>query len=276
MNTVLANHNRVNLHVEDTGGDGRPVILVHDWPLNMHQWNLQVPPLREAGYRVIAYDRRGFGKSEKPVYGYSYDDTAADLACLILDMDLTNVTIVGMGMGAAEAARADVLLGGERLNMIMLVSTVTPFMLMTEGNDYGWVPSFTYTQMLESLQNDREGFFVDLMQTYHSAGGELKITQQQLADLVTMCQTADQSAAIACWESVCKTDHRPTLEAVKTRSTVLHGAADAFAPHGKAADITARTLNDSFQASLREATHGMSVSDSHEFTEGLLRLLPEK
>ena len=95
----------VRLHIEDTGGTARPVILIHGWPLSAEAWKAQVPILRDAGYRVISYDRRGFGRSEKPTEGYDYDTLAADLAALIEERDLKDVSLVGFSMGGGEVAR---------------------------------------------------------------------------------------------------------------------------------------------------------------------------
>lgn len=275
MNDVLAKHKRVNLHVEDTGGDGRPVVLVHDWPLTLDQWKLQVPSLRSAGYRVISYDRRGFGRSEKPSEGYSYDETAADLAALIVDMQLTNVSLVGFGMGAAEAARAEVLLGGEGIRRLMLVSTVTPFMLRSDTNPNGWLLSSEYVRMLQALGDDRSAFFTSLMKDNHSVNGELKITLSQLEELVRMCETSDQTAAMRCLESVCTTDHRSELAVVGAPATILHGTADQFAPVQNAALGTRWAMKSGLVVLITGAPHGLNITNADEFNEALLRLLPE-
>ncbi len=274
MNDVLAKHKRVNLHVEDTGGDGRPVVLVHDWPLTLDQWKLQVPSLRSAGYRVISYDRRGFGRSEKPSEGYSYDETAADLAALIVDMQLTNVSLVGFGMGAAEAVRAEVLLGGEGISHLLLVSTLTPYMLRSDANPNGWLHSSEYVRMLQALHDDRGAFFTELMKAHHSVNGELKISLDQLEDLVRMCQTSDQTAAMRCLESVCRTDHRSELAAVGARVTILHGTEDAFAPVHNAAYGTRWAMHNGLNVDMKGAPHGVNISNANEFNEALLRLLP--
>jgi len=262
-------------NTSDTGGDGRPVVLVHDWPLTLDQWKLQVPSLRSAGYRVISYDRRGFGRSEKPSEGYSYDETAADLATLIVDMQLTNVSLVGFGMGAAEAARAEVLLGGEGIRRLMLVSTLTPFMLRSDTNPNGWLQSSEYVRMLQALGDDRSAFFTSLMKDHHSVNGELKITLDQLEELVRMCETSDQTAAMRCLESVCTTDHRSELAVVGAPATILHGTADEFAPVQNAALGTRWAMKSGLVALITGAPHGLNITNADEFNEALLRLLPE-
>ncbi len=111
---------RVRLHVEDTGGDGRPVILIHGWPLSADAWKTQVSILRDAQHRVISYDRRGFGRSDKPAEGYDYDTLAADLAGVIEERDLRDVTLVGFSMGGGEVARYVANHGQERLHSVVL------------------------------------------------------------------------------------------------------------------------------------------------------------
>ncbi|WP_432573333.1 alpha/beta fold hydrolase, partial [Kineococcus sp. SYSU DK005] len=108
MTEITAHHGlfrNTNLHVDDTGGPGRPVVLVHGWPLSGASWSQQVPVLAEAGYRVVTYDRRGFGRSDKPRGGYDYDTLTEDLHTLLTELDLTDVTLVGFSMGGGEVAR---------------------------------------------------------------------------------------------------------------------------------------------------------------------------
>ncbi|MBS9726895.1 alpha/beta fold hydrolase, partial [Stutzerimonas stutzeri] len=122
----------VRLHVEDTGGDGRPVILIHGWPLSADAWKSQVSILRDAQYRVISYDRRGFGRSEKPADGYDYDSLAADLAALIEERDLREVTLVGFSMGGGEVARYVANHGEDRLHSVVFAAAVPPYLLNSD------------------------------------------------------------------------------------------------------------------------------------------------
>ncbi len=128
---------RVRLHVEDSGGTGRPVVLIHGWPLSAESWKAQVPVLREAGYRVVAYDRRGFGRSDKPSDGYEYDTLADDLAGVLEDLDLKDTTLVGFSMGGGEVARYVANHGESRLHSVVFASAVPPYMLKTSDNPEG-------------------------------------------------------------------------------------------------------------------------------------------
>ena len=129
--------NNISLHVTDSGGDGRPVVLIHGWPLSGASWSEQVPALTEAGYRVVTYDRRGFGESDKPESGYDYDTFAADLAGLLTSLDLTDATLVGFSMGGGEIARYIGTNGTDRLHSVVFAGAVPPYLLKTDDNPDG-------------------------------------------------------------------------------------------------------------------------------------------
>ena len=124
MTSTSTTSNPVRLHVEDSGGNGRPVVLIHGWPLSADAWQAQVGSLRDAGYRVVAYDRRGFGRSEKPESGFDYDSLAADLAGLLEERDLRDVTLVGFSMGGGEVARYVANHGEDRLRSVVFAAAV--------------------------------------------------------------------------------------------------------------------------------------------------------
>ena len=120
------------VHVEDTGGTGRPVVLIHGWPLSSASWNDQIPVLQAAGYRVVAYDRRGFGQSDKPAHGFDYDTLAEDLDGVLSELDLHDVTLVGFSMGGGEVARSITKHGVDRIHSVVFASAVPPYLMQTE------------------------------------------------------------------------------------------------------------------------------------------------
>ena len=119
----------MSLHIEDTGGNGQPVILIHGWPLSAEAWEYQTPALNQAGHRVIAYDRRGFGRSASPDDKYDYDTLAADLEEIIREKDLHDVTLVGFSMGGGEVARFIGNHGEARLKNVVFASAVPPYLM---------------------------------------------------------------------------------------------------------------------------------------------------
>lgn len=151
---------RVRLHVEDSGGTGRPVVLIHGWPLSAGSWEAQVPVLKAAGYRVVAYDRRGFGRSDKPADGYEYDTLADDLAGVINDTDLRDVTLVGFSMGGGEVARYITRHGEERLRSVVFAAAVPPYLLQTPDNPEGPLTQSKADQMRRDLESDRDSFLM--------------------------------------------------------------------------------------------------------------------
>ncbi|MCW1777682.1 alpha/beta hydrolase [Pantoea ananatis] len=164
---MAATNARVRLHVEDTGGAGRPVILIHGWPLSAEAWKDQVGPLQQAGYRVIAYDRRGFGRSEKPADGYEYDTLADDLAGIIEDKQLREAVLVGFSMGGGEVARYVARHGTEKLAAVVFASAVPPYMLKTDDNPEG--PLSKEQALEQGLKASRETFFDDFTRGFFSA-----------------------------------------------------------------------------------------------------------
>ncbi|WP_295695940.1 alpha/beta hydrolase, partial [Lapillicoccus sp.] len=148
-----------NVHVEDSGGSGRPVVLIHGWPLSGESWSEQIAPLQAAGFRTVAYDRRGFGRSDKPRRGYDYDTLADDLAAVLDELDLRDVTLVGFSMGGGEAARYVGKHGQERLHSVVFASAVPPYLAKTDDNPDGPLDGETANGMESGLKGDRDAFF---------------------------------------------------------------------------------------------------------------------
>src|ERR1700733_14401282 len=140
MTEITAHHGlfrNTDLHVDDTSGTGRPVVLIHGWPLSGEAWKEQIPVLAEAGYRVVSYDRRGFGRSDKPAKGYTYDTLSEDLHTILEALDLRDVTLVGFSMGGGEVARYFTNYGADRVHSAVFASAVPPCLMKTPGNPDG-------------------------------------------------------------------------------------------------------------------------------------------
>src|SRR3954462_963811 len=140
MSEITAHHGLfkdTKLHVDDTGGSGRPVVLIHGWPLSGESWKYQAPVLQDAGYRVISYDRRGFGRSDKPIRGYTYETLTEDLHTLLEQLDVQDATLVGFSMGGGEVARYFSMYGHDRLHSVVFASAVPPYLMNTPDNPDG-------------------------------------------------------------------------------------------------------------------------------------------
>jgi pimeloyl-ACP methyl ester carboxylesterase len=186
----------VKLHVEDGGGSGRPVVLIHGWPLSGAAWSKQVPALTQAGFRVVTYDRRGFGKSEKPASGFDYDTLSKDLDGVIKDLALTNVSLVGFSMGGGEVARYASAFGQDKLHSVVFASAVPPYLMKTNDNPDGPLTKDEAAEMESGLEADRTTFLEQFTKDYFSAAGVLKVTEAERQEAIVLCQQSDQAAAL--------------------------------------------------------------------------------
>ncbi|MFC7574173.1 alpha/beta fold hydrolase [Klenkia terrae] len=160
----------VELYYEDHGA-GRPVVLIHGWPLSGRSWEAQVPALVEAGHRVITYDRRGFGKSSQPWEGYDYDTFAADLHTLIEHLDLREVTLVGFSMGGGEVARYVGTYGTDRIAKAVFAAAVPPFLGKSDENPDGALDAATVQSFLDAIRSDRVAFVDGFASNFFDAKG---------------------------------------------------------------------------------------------------------
>ena len=260
----------VKVHVEDTGGPGRPVVLIHGWPLSGESFADQVPALQAAGLRVIRYDRRGFGRSDKPSRGYDYDTLAADLAALLEALDLRDATLVGFSMGGGEVARYVAKHGQARLRSVVFAAAVTPYLAQSEDNPDGPLLPEQAAAMTKQLTEDRDGFFDQFATDFFSVDGKLVVTEQQRQDAIALAQQSDQKAALAAMESFGTTDFRDDLTKVTVPALVLHGDSDYVVFFEGSGRRTHAAIPQSELVVLNGAPHGCNVSHAEQFNAALL------
>jgi non-heme chloroperoxidase len=263
----------VHLHVEDSGGDGRPVVLIHGWPLSSQAWALQVPVLQAAGFRVVVYDRRGFGQSDPSLSGYSYDVLADDLERVMDQCGLQDVTLVGFSMGGGEVARYIARHGESRLHSVVFAAAVPPYLMQTTDNPEGPLTPEAAQQMKTALEQDRGAFFDQFTEDFFSANGVLQVTEAQRNEAVALCLESEQQAALACMDSFGTTDFREDLEKVRVPTLVIHGEADAIVPVEGSGQRTHLTVLHSQLVTLPGAPHGLNVSHAQAFNDALLAFL---
>ena len=265
--------NGITLHYEDTGGSGRPVVLIHGWPLSGASWAEQVPALTEAGYRVVTYDRRGFGDSDKPESGYDYDTFAADLAGLLDGLDLTDVSLVGFSMGGGEIARYVGRHGEDRLHSVAFAGAVPPYLLKTDDNPDGGLPEEGAQGMEQGAREDREGFLEEFSKNFFAADDEVKVTEEERQDWLRLAAQARDEALVGCIDAFSRTDFRNDLERVSVPTLVIHGDSDAIVPFEVSGKRTHETVDGSELVVIVGAPHGFNVSHAKEFNAGLLDFL---
>ena len=263
----------VRLHIDDSGGAGRPVVLIHGWPLSAQAWAPQVSVLRAAGYRVVAYDRRGFGRSDKPESGYGYDVLADDLQRVIEQCGLQDVTLVGFSMGGGEVARFAARCGESRLHSVVFASAVPPYMMKSADNPDGPLASEKAQKMRQALEQDRTAFFDQFTKDFFSAHGVLQVTESQRTEAIALCQQSAQDAALACMDSFATTDFREDLKAVTVPTLVIHGDADAIVPFDGSGLRTHRAVAHSNLVTIKDAPHGCNLSHAQAFNDALLTFL---
>jgi non-heme chloroperoxidase len=265
--------NGISLNYTDSGGDGRPVVLVHGWPLSGASWSEQVPALTDAGYRVITYDRRGFGDSEKTPDGYDYDTFAADLAGLLDGLDLRDVTLVGFSMGGGELARYVGSYGEDRVHSLVFAGAVPPYLLKTADNPDGGLGEEDVAGMEQGAREDREAFLDGFTTNFFSADGELKVTEEQRQQALTLERQASDEGVVGCIGAFGRTDFRNDLSRITVPTLVIHGDSDAIVPFEVSGRRTAETVEGSTLVVVQDAPHGFNVSHKDEFNEALLAFL---
>ena len=272
-NADAAPADTVYLHIDDSGGGGRPVVLIHGWPLSAQAWEPQVAVLQAAGYRVVAYDRRGFGRSDKPESSYSYDVLADELQRVMDQCGLQDVTLVGFSMGGGEVARYIARHGESRLRSVVFAAAVPPYLMKTADNPEGPLTPDKAQETRKALEQDRNAFFEQFSKNFFSANGALQVTESQRGDAIALCHQSAQHAALACMDAFDTTDFRDDLKKVTVPTLVIHGDADAIVPIEGSGLRTHRAVPHSQLVRVNGAPHGLNVSHAQAFNDALLSFL---
>ena len=275
VNSQLLGLKELNVHVEDTGGEGRPVVLVHGWPLSGASWKEQVPALVDAGYRVITYDRRGFGESDKPLTGYDYDTFTDDLSGLLEALDVRDATLVGFSMGGGEVARYVAKYGEDRLRSVVFASAIPPKLMKTPDNPDGPLEASQAAQMTADLTKDEDAFYDGFMTQFFSANGDrnVLISEEQRLEALTLCHQASKVAALQAMQAFGTTDFRDDLPLVTVPTLVIHGDSDGIVPFEGSGKRTHEAIPQSHLHVIAGGPHGVNVSHADEFNDELLKFL---
>jgi non-heme chloroperoxidase len=262
----------VNLHVKDAG-TGAPVVLIHGWPLTGDMWEYQTVALLEAGYRVITYDRRGFGQSSHPIGPYDYDTFADDLATVIEELDLQGATLVGFSMGGGEVARYLSRHGASRVARVALVASVVPFLLKTDDNPDG-VDQSVFDGIDSAIRKDRFAFLTDFAKQFYGVGMLRKPVSDALLNwsfmLGIMASPIATLAAAKAWST---TDFRPDLAAFTVPTLVIHGSSDAAVPANVTGRRAAEAISGAQYIEYEGAPHGLFATEPDRLNRDLLNFL---
>lgn len=261
-----------SLHVKDMG-QGAPVVLIHGWPLTGDMWEYQTLALIEAGYRVITYDRRGFGHSAHPASGYNYDQFADDLADILDKLDLQGASLVGFSMGGGEIARYLSRYGTARVARAALIASVVPYMLKSADNPDG-VDGDVFADLKKQVRADRFHFLQSFGKTFYGVGLVSRPVSQALLDWTfALALMASPKATIDCIDAFGTTDFRPDLAAFTIPTLIIHGTADKTVPIDPSARAAARGIPHAQLIEYDGEPHGLFATAPERLNEDLLAFL---
>ncbi|MES2713798.1 MAG: alpha/beta hydrolase [Pseudomonadota bacterium] len=251
-------------------GSGQPVILIHGWPLDADMWEYQAPVIAAAGYRVLAYDRRGFGRSGQPWSGYDYDTFADDLNVLMDTLDLRDAILVGFSMGGGEVARYLGRHGGARVAKAVFIASVTPMMLRTTDNPEG-APGSVFDEMVDGLRKDRPHFLASFGKTFFGAGlMNFKVSSELLQWTSQVAMLASPKATLECVRAFAETDFRADLARITVPTLIIHGDADETVPIVVSGRRTAAMIPGATLLEYTGAPHGLFFTEKDRLNQDLL------
>src|SRR6266576_5957619 len=269
------NSSNIELYYEDHGS-GKPVVLIHGYPLSGASWQKQVPVLLHAGYRVITYDRRGFGKSSQPTTGYNYDTFAEDLYKLVTQLSLSDFSLVGFSMGGGEVARYLGKYGSKGVSKAVIISGVPPYLLKTADNPEG-VDASVFAGIEKAVAADRYVFFTGFFQNFYNADLLLgkRVSEQAIQASWNVAATASATASLACvptWHE----DFRKDLTRIDVPTLVIHGDADRIVPIGASGLRTAKLVAGARLVVIKDGPHAVTWTHADEVNPELVNFLGGK
>jgi non-heme chloroperoxidase len=266
------NSGNIELYYEDHGS-GKPVVLIHGYPLSGASWEKQVPGLLEAGHRVITYDRRGFGKSSQPTTGYNYDTFAEDLYKVVSHLELRDFSLVGFSMGGGEVARYLGKYGSKGVSKAVFISSVPPFLLKTRDNPEG-VDGSIFEGIQKAIVADRYTFFTEFFKNFYNTDVFMgkRVSEHVVHASWNLAAGASATASLACvptWHE----DFRDDLSRVDVPTLVIHGDADRIVPLTAAGMRTAKLIKGARLVTVKEGPHCITWTHAEQVNSALLEFL---
>lgn len=262
----------IELYYEDHGS-GRPVVLIHGWPLNGASWEKQMIALLKAGYRVITYDRRGFGKSSHPASGYEYDTFASDLDVLLRTLDLRDATLAGFSMGTGEVARYVGTYGSDRVRSVAYLGGILPFLIKTDDNPTG-LPAETFTPLVKAATLDRFNFLAGFLQNFYNADQFVpnRISDEAIRHSWNVGASSSAIGLVQCMVAW-GTDFRTDLAKLDRPALIVHGDADRIVPIHVTGNPLHALLPSAKMITLEGAPHGFLWTHAEDVNAALVEFL---
>jgi non-heme chloroperoxidase len=272
INVGTENSANIEIHYEDHGS-GRPIVLVHGYPLNGNSWERQERVLLTEGYRVITYDRRGFGRSSQPTIGYDYDTFAADLNALLEHLKLDDVVLGGFSMGSGEVTRYLGTYGSGRVRKAVLLGVIPPFLLKTDDNPDG-VDRQVFEDIKAAIVKDRYAYLKDFFDNFYNVDvlGGSRISDQAWQASFNVAVGASPYAAYACVDTWL-TDFRDDLPKIDVPTLVVHGTADRILPFSATAERLPGLIEDLRLVTVDGGPHNIAWTHPEEVNKALLEFL---
>ncbi|MDY0925502.1 alpha/beta hydrolase [Enterobacter sp. CFBP8995] len=253
-------------------GTGKPVLFSHGWPLDGDMWDSQLNFLAEKGYRVIAFDRRGFGRSDQPWEGYNYDTFASDINDLITHLDLQNVTLVGFSMGGGDVARYINNYGTARVDSLVLLGAVTP--IFGKADDYpAGVDLSVFEGIRQGLRKDRAQFISDFATPFYGINAGQTVSQGALTQTLNIALLASLKGTIDCVTAFSETDFRPDMAKIDVPTLVIHGSNDQIVPFETTGKVAAEMIAGAQLKVYDNAPHGFAVTHTDQLNADLLAFM---
>src|SRR5437870_6218539 len=269
------NSGSIDLFYEDHGS-GKPVVLIHGYPLSGASWEKQLPVLLDAGYRVITYDRRGFGKSSKPTVGYNYDTFAEDLHKLVSHLGLRDFALVGFSMGGGEVARYMGRYGSKDVSKAVFISSIPPYLLKAPDNPEG-VDKPVFDGIEKAVAADRYAFFTDFYKNFYNTDQNLgtRISEEAVQNSWNVAALAGSVASVACVRTWYE-DFRKDLARITSPTLVIHGDADRIVPYASSGARTAKLVQGARLVTVNNGPHFITWTHADEVNTALLFFLREE
>ncbi|CAL9660111.1 alpha/beta fold hydrolase [Streptomyces sp. enrichment culture] len=263
----------IDLYYEDQG-TGRPVVLFHGYPLDGRSWEKQTAALLDAGYRVVTYDRRGFGRSSQPTTGYDYDTFAADLNAVMETLDLHGAVLVGFSMGTGEVARYVSTYGSSRVAKVAFLASLEPYLLKTDDNPVGAAPIEFFQGIVDTVKADRYAYYTAFYQDFYNLDETLgsRISEEAVRNSWNVAAAGGAHAAAAApltWF----TDFREDLPRIDVPALILHGTADRILPIDSTGRPFHKALPSADYVEVEGAPHGLLWTHAEEVNKALLGFL---
>lgn len=270
--TLIKTRSGNELYVKDWGS-GRPVIMMHGWPLTADTWDDFAMVAADNGLRAIAYDRRGFGRSGQPWDGYDYDTLADDLADVIEATGAADAALLGFSMGGGEVARYMSRHQGRNVSKAVLIASVVPFMLKTTDNPEG-TPQSTFDEMADGMKTDRAHFFASFFKDFYGVGLLTSPVSDEIIQWsVNQAMMAGIKPTLACAEAFATTDFRGDLAHFRVPTLIIHGTGDKTVPIDASARAAAAGIANATLIEYDGAPHGLFASHKERLTADLLDFL---